>query len=132
VESDVLCLKYAASGALILIASASAANAFDVQVDWSSTAPCFDPASPVFTLKHVPKTTQQLDFRMVDLNAPNYPHGGGVIPYKGQMRISKGAFTYKGPCPPNGVHTYRWTVTALDRSGQVVDVGTATAPFPPP
>ena len=122
-------LKYAASGALLLFATS--ANALEVQVDWSSTGKCFDSASPVFKLKGVPKTAKQLDFRMIDLNAPGYPHGGGSVSYKGQPQITKGAFTYTGPCPPDGVHNYRWTVKALDGAGQVIDEGSVIAPFPP-
>jgi phosphatidylethanolamine-binding protein (PEBP) family uncharacterized protein len=120
-------------GATVLasVIAGTSANALTVAVDWTGTAKCFDTQSPVFKLKGVPKSAKQLRFAMMDLNAPNYPHGGGTVSYSGQAQLSKGAFRYTGPCPPDGVHQYHWTVEALDASGQTIDSGKVTAPFPP-
>lgn len=86
--------------------------------------------SPAFTLADVPEGTATLDFRMVDLDAPNYNHGGGTIAYAGSAEIPAGAFTYRGPNPPSGSHRYRWTVEALDASGATLARGMATESFP--
>ena len=68
--------------------------------------------NPLFKLSNVPEGTKILQFRMKDKNAPGYNHGGGKVEYSGQNTIEPGAFKYKSPCPPGGVHTYVWTVTA--------------------
>ena len=68
--------------------------------------------NPAFKLKDVPEGTQFIRFKMVDLDVPNYDHGGGVVKYTGQSEIAAGAFKYKSPCPPNGAHTYEWRATA--------------------
>jgi hypothetical protein len=54
---------------------------------------------------------------MKDLDAQTYLHGGGSIAYDGQSRIGRGAFSYQGPCPPHGQHSYQWTVEAQDGNG---------------
>jgi phosphatidylethanolamine-binding protein (PEBP) family uncharacterized protein len=79
---------------------------FAANFTWQGTAACFDPKSPPFLLSNVPKGTKLLTFSMKDLDAPNYPHGGGSVAYSGQNQIGRGAFSYKGPCPPQGQHTY--------------------------
>ncbi len=104
---------------------------FAVDSTWDGTAPCFDPKSPPFMLSGVPPGTKTLRFVMKDLNAPNFPHGGGTVPYRGQNRIERGAFTYQGPCPPQGQHTYQWTVEAQDASGKALANSAATKKFPP-
>jgi len=104
---------------------------FAVDFTWEGTAPCFDPKSPPFALSGVPPGTKTLRFVMKDLDAPNFPHGGGSAPYRGQSRIERGAFTYQGPCPPSGQHTYQWTVEAQDASGKTLATATATKKFPP-
>jgi phosphatidylethanolamine-binding protein (PEBP) family uncharacterized protein len=112
------------------LAMTGGAQAMSVSVDWTGTAKCFDTESPVFKLKGVPKSAVKLRLNMTDLDAPNYPHGGGEVAYKGQAQLLKGAFNYTGPCPP-GVHNYQWYVEALDASGQPVDAAKVVIPFPP-
>jgi phosphatidylethanolamine-binding protein (PEBP) family uncharacterized protein len=68
---------------------------------------------------------------MVDTNVPSFPHGGGTIAYQGSGSIPAGSFSYKGPCPPAGQHTYRWTVQALDANGKVLAAAAASEKFPP-
>jgi phosphatidylethanolamine-binding protein (PEBP) family uncharacterized protein len=105
-------------------------NQFAANFTWQDTASCFDPKSPPFSVSGVPAETKTLRFSMKDLDAPSYPHGGGSVPYRGQSEIGRGAFSYKGPCPPQGQHTYQWTVEALDGSGRSLAVATATKKFP--
>lgn len=89
--------------------------------------------SPEFKLSEVPKATVKLRFLMRDLNAPSYPHGGGEFAYAGQATIPcrglKG--DYEGPSPPPGtVHTYEWTIEALDGAGSTLTKTTVTKKFP--
>jgi phosphatidylethanolamine-binding protein (PEBP) family uncharacterized protein len=61
-----------------------------------------------------------------------FSHGGGTIAYDGQPRVPRGAFTYRGPCPPGGQHRYQWTVEARgDAAGQTLAITTITKKFPP-
>src|SRR6516165_10225998 len=47
--------------------------------------------------------------------------GGGIIAFTGNSEIPAGAFSYRGPCPPNGQqHVYEWTVQALDGNGRAL------------
>jgi phosphatidylethanolamine-binding protein (PEBP) family uncharacterized protein len=120
--------------ALLALSSAGIAEAqakFAVDFTWEGTASCFDPKSPPFTLSGVPADTKRLRFAMKDLDAPSYPHGGGTVPYQGQSRIERGAFTYQGPCPPQGQHRYQWTIDAQDGAGKTLATTTATKNFPP-
>ncbi len=103
---------------------------FTVGFTWQGTASCFDPQSPPFSLAGVPPGTKQLKFSMKDLEAPNFPHGGGTVAYNGQSQIKQGAFAYQGPCPRSGGHNYRWTVEAVDGAGKTLAVATATRKFP--
>jgi len=103
---------------------------FSVNFTWQGTASCFDPKSPPFSLSGVPGGTKLLRFSMKDLDAPNYPHGGGSVAYNGQSQIGRGAFSYQGPCPPQGQHSYQWTVEAQDGNGKPLAVATVMRKFP--
>jgi phosphatidylethanolamine-binding protein (PEBP) family uncharacterized protein len=118
-----------------VVAASSPASAqapsFGVDVSWEGTAACFDPKSPPFMLSGgVPAGTKRLTFVMKDLDAPSFPHGGGTIAYTGQTQVSRGAFSYKGPCPPSGQHTYQWTVEAQDAAGKTLATATVAKKFP--
>ena len=104
---------------------------FSVDFTWQGTGPCFDPKSPAFTLSNVPPGTTMLSFQMQDLNAPSFPHGGGMVPYRGESRVPRGAFAYKGPCPPSGQHSYQWTIKAVDAAGKTLAVAQTMKRFPP-
>jgi phosphatidylethanolamine-binding protein (PEBP) family uncharacterized protein len=119
----------AAVAALLALLPAPA-FAFSFTVDWKGTAPCFDPDSPLIRLSGVPKGTAKIEFHMTDLDAPNFPHGGGTVAYFGQTTVQRGAFTYKGPCPPEP-HRYRWDARALDLSGHELGKAETTVKFPP-
>jgi len=105
-----------------------AAAAFSMSVSWKGTAKCFDSQSPIIRLSGVPKQTKSIAFHMVDLDAPNYPHGGGTVVYTGQKTLPKGAFSYRGPCPPVP-HRYRWTARARDANGKVIGTAQMTVRF---
>ena len=104
---------------------------FTVDFSWDGTGSCFDPQSPPFTLHNVPAGTKTLAFEMKDLDAPSFVHGGGAIPYTGQNTTPRGAFAYKGPCPPQGQHRYMWTVKAEDGSGKALAIAQVMKKFPP-
>jgi phosphatidylethanolamine-binding protein (PEBP) family uncharacterized protein len=59
----------------LLIATTINASAFSISFKW-----CGGP-SPVFSLSGVPNGTKTLQFHMLDLDAPNYNHGGGNVAY---------------------------------------------------
>jgi phosphatidylethanolamine-binding protein (PEBP) family uncharacterized protein len=109
------------------------AETLGVHFSWASTAACSS-TPPAFTITNIPKGTKYLVFKLVDHDAPDFVHGGGQISYSGSGRIPAGAFggSYNGPCPPQGaVHTYEWTVRAVDDSGtKVLAEGSATGRFP--
>jgi phosphatidylethanolamine-binding protein (PEBP) family uncharacterized protein len=104
---------------------------FAVDVTWEGSKVCFDPQSPPFTLSGVPVGTRQLRFAMKDLDAPNFAHGGGTVAYDGQARVPRGAFSYRGPCPPQGQHRYQWTVEARDAADHTLAIATIMKKFPP-
>ena len=117
----------------ILVAAPAMAQlmGFAVAFTWEDTGSCFDPKSPPFTLSNVPHGTAVLSFQMQDMDAPSYPHGGGMVAYRGQSQLPRGAFSYKGPCPPSGQHSYQWTVKAVDGNGKTLAVAQAMKRFPP-
>ena len=101
-----------------------------VRFSWAGIPACAS-ISPAFELRIVPIGTKQLRFTMTDLNVPMFNHGGSTIAY-GSDAVSRSAIRYTGPCPPRGErHNYRWTVEALETTGQVLAKGSATAVFPP-
>jgi phosphatidylethanolamine-binding protein (PEBP) family uncharacterized protein len=95
-------------------------------------------SSPEFRLSGVPKGTTQLDLQMVDVNVPSYRHGGGQVAYQpGQNTIECSEVSraslglYRGPMPPSGqVHTYQWTIKALDANGKVLGQTVTERKFP--
>jgi hypothetical protein len=124
----------AISAALMLIyggALQAQSSSFAVDFSWEGTASCFDPKSPPFSVSGAPAGTKTLKFAMKDLDAPDYPHGGGTVAYSGQNQIGRGAFSYQGPCPPQGQHNYQWTVEAQDGNGKTLSAATVTKRFPP-
>jgi len=104
------------------------AYAMGVSFNWSKADTCAR-KSPAFKLSGVPRGTRKLRFFMKDLDVPAYFHGGGTVAYTGPW-VGRGAFSYKGPCPPRGQkHSYRWTVKAVDAKGKVLGKASATRPF---
>jgi len=103
--------------ALILFATSASAE-FSFTFEWGDIPNCRTGrpntvGSPAFVLKDVPAGTTSVRFKLKDRNAPSYNHGGGKVAVSGDGPLPFGAFKYKSPCPPGGVHTYEWTATAL-------------------
>lgn len=105
------------------------ARAMDMSFEWGPTKKCFDGKSPPITLSGVPAGTAKLRFRMTDLDAPNFNHGGATVAYGGQKKLAYGAFRYRGPCPPSP-HVYEIRVDALDAKGKVIAKAKARRRFP--
>ena len=129
-------MKFLALAVLATLITAPAAQAFDISFNWKGLKCCTtgNPnvvANPAFTLKDVPAGTKFIRFKLTDLDVRSYNHGGGVVAYKGQKTIAPGAFKYKSPCPPNGVHTYQWTATAQKKkSGGKIATAAAARKYP--
>jgi phosphatidylethanolamine-binding protein (PEBP) family uncharacterized protein len=113
----------------MMVGLPTAASAMGLSFAWGPTKKCFDPKSPPMTISAAPSGTKNLRIHMTDLDAPDYPHGGGTVAYAGNGKLSYGAFRYRGPCPPSP-HTYRMTVEALDGAGKVLATATAKRRFP--
>ena len=113
----------------VLVLSAEAASAMGLSFEWGPTGKCFDEKSPPVKLTDVPAKTQKLRFKLVDLDAPDYPHGGDTVPYAGNDSLPYGTFHYTGPCPPSP-HTYRLSAEALDAGGKVLARAEAQKRFP--
>ena len=111
----------ATAGAMLALAlvAPSSAGAMSLSFSWGPTKSCFDPKSPPIRLRGVPRGTKKIRFQMKDLDAPHYPHGGGVVAYRGRNYFPYGSFRYRGPCPPTR-HRYRITAEALDANGRVL------------
>ena len=121
--------------AFFLFASVVSAAEFGLEFEWGNLKKCNtgNPNkvdNPLFKLSNVPEGTKILQFRMKDKNAPGYNHGGGKVEYSGQNTIEPGAFKYKSPCPPGGVHTYVWTVTAKNEKKKKIGKAKAQRKFP--
>ena len=110
------------------------ALAFDVRFEWGGIPSCTTGVpnavpSPDFKLTDVPEGTTTLKFNLQDMNV-GYNHGGGSVPYHGEIMIASGAFTYKSPCPPDGPHMYEWTVTAFDSKEKILATATTERQYP--
>jgi phosphatidylethanolamine-binding protein (PEBP) family uncharacterized protein len=104
------------------------ASAFSASFSWAGITACGS-TSPAFRISAAPAGTKQLRFKMVDLNVPDYAHGGSTVAYNGGA-VAQGTVSFIGPCPPPGTkHTYRWTVEALDGSSKVLGTATASGVF---
>ena len=106
-------------------------SALGVEFSWTEKSGC-SPVSPPIVVTSVPAETFFLNVRMVDLNVPDYMHGGGEVNHDGSGLIPEGALgNYAGPCPPGGQHTYRFTVQALNADKSLVlGVGESERLFP--
>ena len=122
-------LKSAIVVCAALFCSIGTASAMSLTFEWGPTKKCFDPKSPPVKLADVPKGTKKLRFKLVDLDATGYPHGGDTIDYTGKNSLPYGAFHYTGPCPPSP-HTYVLSVEALDPGGKTLAKAEAKRRFP--
>jgi hypothetical protein len=133
----VMKLYHLATGTLAaaLLTGPALAGNFTLQFQWGDIPLCTTGhpntvASPTFEVDSVPAGTARIRFELVDLDVPQYPHGGGTVAYAGGDRIPGGAFTYRSPCPPGGRHSYRWTATALDDTGKALGEARAERDYP--
>ena len=109
-------------GAALLLVSPSLADDFTLSFEWGDIPLCTTGSpnkvpNPRFLLANVPEKTKIIVFKLNDLDAPNYDHGGGKISYTGNDVIEPGAFKYMSPCPPGGSHRYVWKATAKESDG---------------
>jgi phosphatidylethanolamine-binding protein (PEBP) family uncharacterized protein len=121
------------AAAVIMLLSAPA-QAFEVSFDWGDIPSCTTGIpntvpSPEFKLSNVPEGAAKLDFHLHDLNVA-YDHGGGSVAYMGGGAVPAGTFTYQSPCPPDGPHTYEWTVTVFDAAGKTIGLTKVQRRYP--
>tara|TARA_B100001093_G_scaffold78157_1_gene69284 strand:- start:633 stop:1025 length:393 start_codon:yes stop_codon:yes gene_type:complete len=105
---------------ILLFCSNLFAEDFKLSFEWGDLKLCTSGMpntveNPKFELTNVPDGTKWIYFKMVDLKVPSFNHGGGWIEYIGENTLNPGAFKYKSPCPPDGVHKYQWTATAKSK-----------------
>lgn len=120
---------------LLSMNTAAAADGFKIDFVWDGLELCTSGqpnivGNPSFTLANVPEGTEIISFKLVDLDVPQYPHGGGDISYVGEEKTPEGVFTYKSPCPPNGQHQYEWTAEAKDSQDRVLGVASMIKAYP--
>lgn len=102
--------------AALVLASPAAAE-FKIEFEWGDIPSCTtgNPnrvGSPAFRVSGVPEGTTEIRFKLVDLDVPQFNHGGGKIKVSQSGTLPFGIFKYKSPCPPGGVHTYEWQAVA--------------------
>jgi hypothetical protein len=111
------------SAILFGAAMPAAAQDFSIAFEWGDIPLCTSGQpntvdNPEFVVTGLPSGTETVEFRLVDLNVPQYNHGGATLRMSGDGRVPSGVFTYKSPCPPGGRHTYEWRAKA--RAGGAV------------
>ena len=122
-------MKTLLAAALAFAVASPAAAEFRISFDWGDIPACNTGkpnrvGSPAFKISGLPEGTTQVEFKLVDLDVPNYKHGGGKVKISQNGTMPFGAFKYKSPCPPGEVHTYEWQATA--KAGRKA-LATATA-----
>jgi len=124
----------AAAGLIgLMVGGVHAQGGFAVAPTWEGIAACsgrpINSPSPRFGISNAPSGTVQLEFRMTDLDAPRFAHGGGKVAYGGGSAVAAGAFTFIGPCPPE-THRYEWSVVARDAQSKVLGTTKAVIKYP--
>ncbi len=121
------------TSSLLLCANMAAAE-FAISFNWGDIPRCTSGrpntvGSPAFKITDLPEGTTEVIFKLKDLNAPGYNHGGGKVKVSSSGTLPSGAFKYKSPCPPNGKHTYEWRATAKG-GGKVLGKAKARRKYP--
>lgn len=122
---------------LIIATPFGASHAMNLEFDWTELELCNTGSikivpSPKFKVTEVPEGTATLQFNLVDLNHPDFPHGNGKVAYIGSSEtIAAGEFMHIAPCPPNEVHEYQWTVIALDAQDSELATASEVQKYPP-
>ncbi|UQZ91146.1 phospholipid-binding protein [Deltaproteobacteria bacterium Smac51] len=103
-----------------------------VQFTWNGNGGSLSSPSPQLNIGNIPDGTVSFNVKMKDLDRKRFDHGGGTAVNDGTGVIPVGALkNYKGPQPPAPeVHTYVFTVSAIDANGQVIGTGTASHKYP--
>ena len=106
------------AAALALMTQAAAAQDFAIAFEWGDIPLCTtgnpnQVPSPEFKVSGLPDGTKFIEFVLVDLDVPEFDHGGGVVELAADGVVPKGAFEYLSPCPPSGQHEYEWQAYAL-------------------
>ena len=96
---------------------AAQAQDFSFTFDWSDLELCTSGSpnvvgSPAFKVTGLPKGATGINFKLTDMNVPDFNHGGGWVAMSKDGTVPAGAFQYFSPCPPDGSHTYEWTADA--------------------
>lgn len=125
------------TAAIMLLAGlpggAEAQTGFAIMPSWEGIVACngrpVSSPSPRFKVANPPAGTVQLDFKMTDLDAPTFNHGGGKAAYGGGGEVAAGAFTFTGPCPP-ATHRYEWSAVARDAQGKSLGSARAVMKYP--
>ena len=86
--------------------------------------------NPEFVITGLPEGTQVVELWLKDLDRPGYDHGGAKLRMSKDGTVPSGLFTYKSPCPPDGPHTYEWTVVAKCEKCGVLEKIKVTRPYP--
>lgn len=126
----------------------SSASGMTITTPWADGA-AIDPqytcqgadTSPAISWSGVPAEAKELALAFTDLDAGNYVHwvvagidpastgiAAGKVP-AGAIQAANGFGTaaFRGPCPPDGSHTYLLTLYALRERSGLVDGGNGTA-----
>ncbi len=117
-------------------AGPTAAADFKISFTWDGLKLCTSGRpntvkNPEFIVRGLPAGTKMVQFKLTDLDVPNYKHGGGWVKMTADGKVPKGAFKYKSPCPPSGKHTYEWTATAkVKKSGKALGQAKARRKYP--
>ena len=123
--ADRTSIRRKATGAAVMYSALSwcfgspaASEEFSISFEWGDFPLCTsgDPnmvKSPKFAVQGLPEGTNFIEFVLVDLDVPDFDHGGGVVSVTKDGIIEPGQFEYLSPCPPDGQHTYEWAAYAI-------------------
>ncbi len=108
------------------------AQTMTVEFAWDGNGGSRTSPSPQLNIGDIPDGTVKFKVKMRDLDRKQHNHGGGTVDNDGTGIIPVGALKqYNGPRPPRKeVHTYVFTVSAIDANGDVIGEGTASRKYP--
>jgi len=121
-----------ASAALVTVLSVSACstegtvnNTAHLDVTVSHAGMECSLTSPEIQVYGTPSQANKYVVELKDLTQPDSKRGGGESPVNPAGLIPAGALKddFKGPCPADGGHTYRYDVKAVTEGGKVLGVG---------
>lgn len=118
------------SALLVFIPAAVHAADMTVSFKFDKSSKC-SRTSPEIKVENIPAGTVAFKVKLRDLDV-SWRHGGGEVANDGTGIIPKGALTdgYNGPCPPDGWHTYRFIVKAVNADDDTIAEAEADQRFP--